>query len=70
MNPNNTNQTIFNQLADFGLNPVEWLWEKPEVSDNPIVIFKNRQDQEFRLIGRLERQNQSFDLKDLQLFSV
>lgn len=68
-NQNNFQEQFLKKLKDFGLNPMEW--SLGGVSETQkVLVFKNKLDKTFQLLGFFEGEFKSAQLKNLELFSI
>lgn len=61
---------ISSGLSHFGLNPSEWSFEKNINQEDPVIVFKNKNDRNFQLVGKLSSKSRKPQLMELELFSV
>ena len=55
-------------LIKFGLNPKEWIVGSRELDNS--LLFENKFDKNFRLLGILSENDHGLCLKELSLFSI
>ncbi len=64
-----TTRSLIKNLASFGLNPMDW--QIGEISlMKKTLIFKNKSDQNFQLIGSFEKEQKQISIRGLELFSI